>query len=160
MRGIIGGIEEKGSGYTVKAVILAGGEGQRLQPVSVGTPKALLPLLGRPVVEHTNKAGAANLQMNPYLQALLQIHTQALAHERELGLTPAALRKLTDSVGEKPKKSALEMALEKLGGGLLGFLRLHRGGVAHFAGQGCGLPGRSWFPRRMFLRRRCSWQQN
>ncbi|MBQ9973348.1 MAG: NTP transferase domain-containing protein [Oscillospiraceae bacterium] len=37
----------------MKAVILAGGEGQRLQPVSVGTPKALLPLLGRPVVEHT-----------------------------------------------------------------------------------------------------------
>lgn len=72
---------------------------------------------GKPVVEHTNKAGAANLQINPYLQALLQIHTQALAHERELGLTPAALRKLTDSVGEKPKKSPLELALEKLGSG-------------------------------------------
>lgn len=72
---------------------------------------------GAPVVEHTNKAGATNAAMSPYLATLLQIQTQALAHERELGLTPAALRKLTDGVEQKQKKSPLEMALEKLSSG-------------------------------------------
>ena len=37
---------------TVKAVILAGGEGRRLRPVTGETPKPLAPLLGRPVMEH------------------------------------------------------------------------------------------------------------
>ena len=37
----------------MKVVILAGGEGCRLQPISEGMPKALVPLLGRPVLEHT-----------------------------------------------------------------------------------------------------------
>ena len=36
----------------MKAVILAGGEGRRLRPVTGGTPKPLAPLLGRPVMEH------------------------------------------------------------------------------------------------------------
>lgn len=37
----------------MKAVILAGGAGVRLRPMSLGTPKPMLPLLGRPVMEHT-----------------------------------------------------------------------------------------------------------
>ena len=36
----------------MKAVILAGGEGGRLRPVSMGRPKVMTPLLGRPVMEH------------------------------------------------------------------------------------------------------------
>ncbi len=36
----------------MKAVILAGGEGRRLRPVTGETPKPLAPLLGRPVMEH------------------------------------------------------------------------------------------------------------
>lgn len=68
------------------------------------------------IVEHTNKAGAKNLQMNPIMTAMLQMQTQALAHERELGLTPAAMRRL----GEKEKaaeKSPLEAAIEKMSAG-------------------------------------------
>ena len=37
----------------MKAVILAGGAGVRLRPMSLGMPKPMLPLLGRPVMEHT-----------------------------------------------------------------------------------------------------------
>ena len=36
----------------MKAVIMAGGEGARLRPVSLGRPKPVTPLLGRPVMEH------------------------------------------------------------------------------------------------------------
>jgi len=36
----------------VKAVIMAGGEGRRLRPVTGGAPKPLVPLLGRPLLEH------------------------------------------------------------------------------------------------------------
>ena len=36
----------------MKAVIMAGGEGTRLRPLSLGMPKPLVPLLDRPVMEH------------------------------------------------------------------------------------------------------------
>ena len=36
----------------MKAVILAGGEGRRLRPISAGLPKSMVPLLDRPVLEH------------------------------------------------------------------------------------------------------------
>lgn len=36
----------------MKAVIMAGGEGARLRPLSLGRPKPMTPLLGRPVMEH------------------------------------------------------------------------------------------------------------
>lgn len=68
------------------------------------------------IMEHTNKAGAVNLAMNPTLQAMLQIQTQALAHERELGLTPAALKRLGEKETAK-EKSPLEAMLEKMGAG-------------------------------------------
>ena len=38
--------------YRMKAVIMAGGEGRRLRPVTGESPKPLAPLLGRPVMEH------------------------------------------------------------------------------------------------------------
>ena len=36
----------------MKAIIMAGGEGTRLRPVSDGIPKPMVPLLGRPALEH------------------------------------------------------------------------------------------------------------
>ena len=36
----------------LKAVIMAGGEGTRLRPMSLSAPKPMTPLLGRPVMEH------------------------------------------------------------------------------------------------------------
>ena len=36
----------------MKAVILAGGEGSRLRPLTIGRPKPMTPLLGKPVLGH------------------------------------------------------------------------------------------------------------
>ncbi len=39
-------------GISMKAVIMAGGEGTRLRPLSLGQPKPMTPLFDRPVMEH------------------------------------------------------------------------------------------------------------
>ncbi|MEZ5116764.1 MAG: sugar phosphate nucleotidyltransferase [Candidatus Nanopelagicales bacterium] len=36
----------------MRAVVMAGGEGTRLRPLTTGTPKPLLPVVGRPLMEH------------------------------------------------------------------------------------------------------------
>ncbi len=40
----------------MKAVIMAGGQGSRLRPVTEGTPKPLVPVLGRPIMEYIVEA--------------------------------------------------------------------------------------------------------
>ncbi len=37
----------------MRAVVMAGGEGTRLRPLTTGTPKPLLPVVGRPIMEYT-----------------------------------------------------------------------------------------------------------
>ena len=71
---------------------------------------------GNAVVKHTNKAGATNAVKNPYLGARDEVYTQLLAHERELGLTPAALKKMGMTTIVQAKKSTLADALKELGG--------------------------------------------
>lgn len=71
---------------------------------------------GNVVVTHTNKAGAKNFVKNPFLQARDEVYTQLLAHERELGLTPAALKRINESAMAKEKKSTLGEALKALSG--------------------------------------------
>src|SRR6478672_12933380 len=36
----------------MKAVVMAGGEGSRLRPLTVSRPKPMVPIVGRPVMEH------------------------------------------------------------------------------------------------------------
>src|SRR4051812_36858498 len=36
----------------MQGIILVGGEGTRLRPLTYGTPKAMAPILGRPFLEH------------------------------------------------------------------------------------------------------------
>ena len=36
----------------MKAVVMAGGEGSRLRPLTVGRPKPMVPVVNRPVMEH------------------------------------------------------------------------------------------------------------
>ncbi|MDQ1669812.1 MAG: mannose-phosphate guanylyltransferase / phosphomannomutase, partial [Actinomycetota bacterium] len=36
----------------MKAVVMAGGEGTRLRPMTVSMPKPLLPIVNKPIMEH------------------------------------------------------------------------------------------------------------
>lgn len=49
-----------------------------------------------PVVMHTNKAGEKNLVKNPILVIVTDLNTQALTYWRDLGLTPAGLKKINE----------------------------------------------------------------
>lgn len=69
------------------------------------------------VVEHTNKAGATNLIKNPIRGAIDDVYSQLLAHERELGLTPASMRKLNEGVMQQKAESPLARAMRELKSG-------------------------------------------
>ena len=56
---------------------------------------------GKSVIEYTNKGGSTNMTKNPLLVMWDELNKTALAYWREMGLTPAADKKLT---GEGPKK--------------------------------------------------------
>lgn len=69
-----------------------------------------------PIVKHTNKGGSTNLAKNPALVLICDLNNQALTYWRELGLTPAGLKKLNEqAIKVEGKKSALESALDALG---------------------------------------------
>ena len=71
---------------------------------------------GNIVVDHTNKAGATNLEQNPILRLVNDLNRDALAYWRDLGLTPAGLRRIDEQSMKQRKKSALGEALKGLGG--------------------------------------------
>lgn len=76
---------------------------------------------GNPVIMHTNKAGATNPTKNPFLTARDEVYSQLLSHERELGLTPNALKKMNEAALRSPVQAtgfaaALAEALNGAGG--------------------------------------------
>ena len=62
--------------------------------------------------QHTNKGGATNDSLNPAALTMRQCRTDALAYLRDLGLTPAGLRKLDK---EEKNTGGIMDALAKLG---------------------------------------------
>lgn len=72
---------------------------------------------GSTIVKHTNKGGSTNIVKNPALVVLMDCNTQALAYWRELGLTPAGLKRINESgLKQNPQKSGktmLEIMREK-----------------------------------------------
>ena len=70
---------------------------------------------GNVIVKHTNKNGSANLEQNPALRLVNDLNRDALAYWRDLGLTPAGLKKINEKSMEKPKRSALAEARRALG---------------------------------------------
>lgn len=66
---------------------------------------------GQTVVAHTNKAGATNLEKNPCLRVVEECEHTALAYWRELGLTPAGLKRIIE---ESMKDAAPVSALDKI----------------------------------------------
>lgn len=70
---------------------------------------------GNVLVDHTNKAGATNIEQNPCLRMINDLNRDALAYWRDLGLTPAGLKRINDNAMQKPKVSALAEALKAIG---------------------------------------------
>src|SRR5215472_8197266 len=46
------GTDGESEAHAVKAVVMAGGEGTRLRPMTANQPKPLLPVANRPIMEH------------------------------------------------------------------------------------------------------------
>lgn len=69
----------------------------------------------QPIVKHTNKGGATNIVKNPALVLWDDLNKSALAYWRDLGLTPAGLKKIDEAALKGKKQSALEKALSELG---------------------------------------------
>lgn len=67
------------------------------------------------LVEHTNKAGATNTVQNPILRLINDLNRDALAYWRDLGLTPAGLKRIDEKAMKQKKISAMEKALSGFG---------------------------------------------
>lgn len=51
---------------------------------------------GQPIIEHTNIGGASYLEKNPCLKIIEESEKLALPYWRDLGLTPAGLKKIRE----------------------------------------------------------------
>lgn len=71
---------------------------------------------GEVLVEHTNKGGATNIEQNPTLRLINDLNRDALAYWRDLGLTPAGLKRINEKALEKKKTNPLAEALREIGG--------------------------------------------
>ena len=67
-----------------------------------------------PTITHTNTAKETNIVKNPMLVMELELNSQALAYWRDLGLTPAGLKKLNAEMGKKETTGGLEQLLAGL----------------------------------------------
>lgn len=69
-------------------------------------------------VEHKNaRGGGVNIELNPTIKLINDLNRDALAYWRELGLTPAGLKKIDEAAMKQKKKSALAEALKEIGCG-------------------------------------------
>lgn len=69
----------------------------------------------KPLIEYTNKGGSTNLTKNPALVVWDDLNKSALSYWRDLGLTPAGLKKIDESAMKPKKQSALAKVLSELG---------------------------------------------
>ena len=67
---------------------------------------------GKSVIEYTNKSGNTNMVKNPLLVLWDDLNKSALSYWRDLGLTPAGLKKIDESALKKRTVSALAEALK------------------------------------------------
>lgn len=70
---------------------------------------------GVPVIMHTNSHGATNPVKNQHLVMWNELNKTALSYIKELGLTPAGLKKLT-SLDNKRSSHMFDEFLEKITG--------------------------------------------
>lgn len=71
---------------------------------------------GQAVVSHTNKGGNTNIVKNPMLVIIDDLNKTALAYWRDLGLTPAGLKRINeDAMKGGSEKQTLGSVLKDLG---------------------------------------------
>lgn len=71
---------------------------------------------GELIIEHTNKGGSTNREQNPLIRLINDLNRDALTYWRDLGLTPAGLKRINDAAAlKKSNGSALEEALKSIG---------------------------------------------
>lgn len=71
---------------------------------------------GQSVVMHTNKGGNTNIVKNPALVVVDDLNKTALAYWRDLGLTPAGLKRINETALKGgTKKTTLGDVLKDLG---------------------------------------------
>lgn len=68
----------------------------------------------QPVLQHTNNGGSTNITKNPLLTQWDDLNKSALAYWRDLGLTPAGLKKIDENAMRPQKRDPLAAALEGL----------------------------------------------
>ena len=69
---------------------------------------------GNILVKHTNKGGATNIEQNPALRLINDLNRDALAYWRDLGLTPAGLKKIDEEAMKPKKQNSMEKVLMDL----------------------------------------------
>lgn len=69
------------------------------------------------LIQKVSDRGAVNDVINPLLTVWKDLNTSALSYWRDLGLTPAGLKKINEAALQKKKEkgSALEEALKSMG---------------------------------------------
>ena len=67
------------------------------------------------LVERISDRGAVNQAINPLLRQWQELNRDALAYWRDLGLTPAGLKRISEDAMVRPKVSALALALKEIG---------------------------------------------
>ena len=100
----------------MRAVLMAGGEGTRLRPMTASTPKPLLPVVDRPLMEHVllllRRHGFAETVVTvQYLASLIRayfgdgsdlgVQLEYVSEERPLG-TAGSVRNAADALGDEP----------------------------------------------------------
>jgi hypothetical protein len=76
---------------------------------------------GKATFEHISDRGAVNIKKNPRLQVWQDLNAQALAYWRDMGLTPAGLKKLNEAALKTEKAGsvldeAVKAMVKELGG--------------------------------------------
>lgn len=69
---------------------------------------------GEPIIEYTNKAGATNFTKNPALKIVDDLNKTALQYWRDLGLTPAGLKRIDEELMSSNKGASLEDLLSNV----------------------------------------------
>ena len=67
-----------------------------------------------PTIEYTNKGGSTNVVKNPLLAMIDDLDKNALQYWRDLGLTPAGLKKIKDSSFKAAETTGGNALIDKL----------------------------------------------